>query len=519
MAAGSGTAEPKTKQRPLTGAEYLDSIRDDREVWIYGERVKDVTTHPAFRNSARTVASLYDALHDPEQAAALTTPTDTGNGGVTHCFYRTPHTAADLAADRDAIAAWQRLVYGFMGRSPDYKASFLATLDANADFYDPYQENARRWYRETQERVLFLNHAIVHPPVDRGKPPEEVADVCVHVEKETDAGIVVSGAKVVATASALTHYNFVSHYGLPIQDRRFAAIFMVPMGAPGLKLIARQSYEMIAAHLGSPFDYPLSSRLDENDSILVLDQVLVPWENVFAYGDVEKVNNFFPRSGFLPRAMFHGCIRLAVKFDFLCGVMLKAVEAIGNRDVRNVQIALGEMLAWRATFWSHVEGMIAGATPWQGGALLPGFAAASAYRVLSVQAYGRLRELIETTVGSSLIYMNSNAADFFNPEVRKHIDRYIRGSEGTTAVERVKIMKLLWDAIGSEFGARHELYERNYSGNVDDARVQTLLGLSAEGTTDELRGFAERCLAEYDLEGWKIPGLVDPSDVNLFAKR
>ena len=97
-----------------------------------------------------------------------------------------------------------------MGRSPDYKAAFLATLGANADFYAPYQDNARRWYHQAQERVLYLNHAIVHPPVDRNRPADEVADVYIHVEKETDAGLVVSGAKVVATGSALTHYNFIA---------------------------------------------------------------------------------------------------------------------------------------------------------------------------------------------------------------------------------------------------------------------------------------------------------------------
>src|SRR5882724_9783711 len=156
------TAGKKTPSRatPFTGAEYLEGLKDGREIWIHGERVKDVTTHPAFRNSARSVARLYDALRDPE----------------------------DLVAARDAIACWQRFVFGFMGRSPDYKASFLATLGANADFYAPYQENARRWYRNAQERVLYLNHAIVHPPVDKNKPPDEVADVCVHVEKETDKG-------------------------------------------------------------------------------------------------------------------------------------------------------------------------------------------------------------------------------------------------------------------------------------------------------------------------------------------
>ena len=188
----------------MTGAEYLESLRDGREVYIYGERVKDVTTHPAFRNSARMIARLYDALHDPQQQSVLTSPTDTGSGGFTHPFFKASRNRDEQVAARDAIAAWARMTYGWMGRSPDYKAAFLATLGANADFYAPYQDNARAWYKRCQENVLYLNHAIVNPPVDRNRPPDEVADVYVHVEKETDAGLIVSGAKVVATGSALT---------------------------------------------------------------------------------------------------------------------------------------------------------------------------------------------------------------------------------------------------------------------------------------------------------------------------
>src|SRR3954468_24541366 len=197
----AASTEPATTSavQPMTGAEYLDSIRDAREIWAYGERVDDVTTHPAFRNSARMVARMYDALHDPERRDVLTTPTDTGGGTFTHPFFRTARTVDDVVADRDAIAAWARMTYGWMGRSPDYKASFLGTLGANSDFYDPYQENAKRWYRESQEKVLYWNHAIINPPVDRNLPPDEVGDVFMKVEKETDAGLVVSGAKVVAT--------------------------------------------------------------------------------------------------------------------------------------------------------------------------------------------------------------------------------------------------------------------------------------------------------------------------------
>ena len=146
-----------------------------------------------------------------------------------------------------------------MGRAPDYKAAFLATLGANADFYDPYQANAKRWYKFSQERVPFINHAIIHPPIDRDKPPNEVGDVCCHVEKETDAGLIVSGAKVVATGSVLTNYTFVAHHGLiPVQDKKFAVVFIVPTNAPGVKFICRTSYEMTSTVMGSPFDYPLS---------------------------------------------------------------------------------------------------------------------------------------------------------------------------------------------------------------------------------------------------------------------
>ena len=132
----------------------------------------DATTHPAFRNTARMTARLFDALHDPARSARILLPTDTGGHGKTHAFFKAPKTLEESIAGRDAIAEWQRMTYGWMGRSPDYKAAFLGTLGANADFYDPFQNNARRWYTFCQERVPFVNHAIIHPPVDRDKPPD-----------------------------------------------------------------------------------------------------------------------------------------------------------------------------------------------------------------------------------------------------------------------------------------------------------------------------------------------------------
>ncbi|MFZ1101833.1 MAG: 4-hydroxyphenylacetate 3-hydroxylase N-terminal domain-containing protein [Hyphomicrobiaceae bacterium] len=505
---------------PQTGAEYLESLRDGRTVYIYGERVEDVTTHPAFRNTARMVARLYDALHDPKRKSKLLLPTDTGNGGMTHAFFKAPKTLDDLLAGRAAIAEWARITYGWMGRSPDYKASFLATLGANAEFYDPYQENARRWYKFAQERVPFVNHAIIHPPIDRDRPPSEVVDVCAHVERETDAGLIVSGAKVVATGSVLTNYTFVAHHGLlPVQDKKFACVFMIPTGSPGAKFICRTSYEMTATVMGSPFDYPLSSRVDENDAVFIMDKVLVPWENVFVYGDIDKANNFFPRTGFLSRFVVHGCTRLAVKLDFIAGLLLKAVEATGTKDFRGVQVNIGEVIAWRNLFWGLSDAMVRDPRPWIGDYVQPNADPGNAYQVISTIAYSKIKYLIEQIVASGLIYLNGHASDFKNPEIRPYIDRYMRGSNGYKAEERVKLMKLLWDSLGTELGGRHELYEINYGGSTDQIRLFNLWGAQASGNADKFKGFAEECMAEYDLDGWKVPDLADPGALSYHATK
>jgi len=517
VAPAPGTTGAPNGNSPMNGAQYLESLRDDREVYIYGERVRDVTAHPAFYNSARSIARLYDALHEPEAEGVLRVPTETGNGGFTHPFFKSARSAEDLVRSRDAIVAWQRLVYGWMGRTPDYKAAFLGTLGVNSDFYGEYRQNALDWYRRAQEQVLYFNHAIVNPPIDRHKPADETADVCVHVERETDSGLVVSGAKVVATGSALTNANFIAHYGLPLRDKRFGLVFTVPMGSPGLKLFCRASYEMAAKAMGTPFDYPLSSRMDENDAVMVFDKVLVPWENVFMY-DAEAANSFANGSGFVNRFTFHGCTRLAVKLDFIAGCALKAVEMTGTSGFRGVQAQVGEIINWRDLFWGLSDAMAKSPEPWVGDSVQPNLRFGMAYRTFMGVGYPRIKEILQQTLGSSLIYLNSHAADWKNGEIRPYLDRYLRGSNGIEAIDRVKLMKLLWDAVGTEFGGRHELYERNYGGDHEAVRFQTLWAYEGSGMADQLKGFVDQCLGEYDLDGWTQPDLFDPADISVVTR-
>src|SRR6266511_225530 len=215
-----------------------------------------------------------------------------------------------------------------------------------------------------------------------------------------------------------------------------------------------------------------------------MDNVFVPWEDVFVYADVEKANNFFPRTGFLPRALIHGCTRLAVKLDFITGLLIKATEMTGARAFRGVEANIGEVIAWRNMIWGLSDAMAKSGDPWTGGCILPGMEPAAAYQVLAPEAYVQIKNLIEKTVASGLIYLNSHAKDFKTADLRKYLDLYLRGSGGVDAVGRVKLMKLLWDAIGTEFGGRHELYEINYSGSHEEIRRYALFGAVASGQSE-----------------------------------
>jgi 4-hydroxyphenylacetate 3-monooxygenase len=216
--------------------------------------------------------------------------------------------------------------------------------------------------------------------------------------------------------------------------------------------------------------------------------------------------------------MFQGCTRLAVKLDFICGLLLKAVASVGSGDAKHVQSAVGEAIAWRNMFWGLTDAMARTPVPWKGQSVLPNPEYAQAYRLFATVAYPRIKELTESILGSALIYLNSHAVDFQTPELREYLDKYMRGSDGTDAVTRVKLIKLLWDAMGTEFGGRHELYERNYAGAPETIRLLTLSLAQSTGRTAEFTSFVDQCLAEYDVEGWTAPDLITPLDVNLFLK-
>jgi 4-hydroxyphenylacetate 3-monooxygenase len=300
-AAGKGHAA-------VYGKEFLASLDDDREVWIYGERVKNITTHPAFQNTAgcsrdsttrcTRTTERQERPHHAHRVGRLHAPLLPG-----------AHQRGGAGGGARCHRGWARLTYGWLGRSPDYKAAFLGTLGANADFYAPYQANATRWYRyrrsacpsSTTPSSIRRSIAISRRARRRGHRRVR------RVSKETDAGIYVTGPRWWPPArrsrtSPSSRTTGSSRAGQELRHRVHGADQRQGREAH-LPRVQRDA----GGDAGSPFDYPLSSRLDENDAIFVMDKVFVPWEDVFVYGDVEKANNFFPRTGFLPRALIHGC--------------------------------------------------------------------------------------------------------------------------------------------------------------------------------------------------------------------
>jgi 4-hydroxyphenylacetate 3-monooxygenase len=339
--------------------------------------------------------------------------------------------------------------------------------------------------------------------VDRNRPAHEVGDVFVHVVKEKDDGILVSGAKTLGTGSAMTNATFVAQNSATTLDKDkakdFALVFIAPLDTPGTKLLCRPSYESKAT---SPFDQPLSSRFDENDAVLLFDNAFIPWENILVYRDPERANSFFRHSRFVNRYTLQSATRLAVKLDFMAGLFARGIEANGTDTFRGVQAALGEILAWRNLVWGMTAAMCLDPETAPGGAVVPRQEYAYSMRVFGSQCWPAMRYIFEKQLAVSLLMTPSSYKDLQNEELQPLIEKYYRGSS-SSAADRIKLFKLIWDAIGSEFGARHELYEINYSGNHEQIRLDVLTGARTGGILKECIELTEQCMSEYDLNGWK----------------
>ena len=484
-----------------TGQQFLDTIANDgRRVFIDGKEVGDVTAHPAFAETARTMASLFDISSDPANRD-LMTYTSPKTGQPVNRIWQLPTSVEALRQRRGAIQRWAEESFGFMGRTPDHVAGFFTGYAAAPEELarngnEGFAKNAVKIYEFLRDNDAYIAYTIVPPQIDRSKPAHQQnpSDLYAGVVEERDDGVIIKGAQMLGTGAVFADYIHLSTiHPLRPGDENHAVSLITPANANGVKIYSRRSY---AGSAPSIFDYPLASRFDETDALVVYDNVFVPWENSFVYRDTELCRNQWFET---PAHIFgnnQAQIRFVTKLKFLTGLAKRITEINGVWPIPPVQGSIAEIAVQSAIYEGLLEAQIANAKPNANGIYVPDPQTHYAAMVLQSKIYPELLNLIRDLAGGGMIQLPSHVADFENPEAGADIRRYVQ-SPDVPAEERVKLLKLAWDAVGSEFAGRHDQYEKFYAGAPFIVKQRFLWNFDFE-TPDRL---IDKALSGYDMKG------------------
>jgi len=449
-----------TTQGALTGERYIASLRDNRQVWLNGEPV-DVTSHPAFKGMLGEIARLCDLQHAPAYRDQMTfVSPDTGNR-VSYS-YLLPRTMDDLLAKRRNSEIWAVESWGQLARMPDFMANVVVGL---YDFRDAlrandvrFGDNVVRFHRYCREHDIVLTHSIVDPQIDRSSGPTQDPDLALRVVRETADGIVVRGAKQLATLAPMANEILVylsASYALR-EQQQFVVWFALPMATPGLRILCREPLSLHA----SGHSHPFASRYDEQDAMAFFEDVLVPWERVFLLYDGELalrgLKSINAWSHYADQIRFHERIRTFI------GVATLIAETIGVDGFREVRATLGELISYAEIVRFGLRGIEADASMTAGGLFAPG--SDLALTSFAAQVSPRLIEIIRE-IGASGLIMQPSEADLANPELRPCLARYMRG-RNIGVDEKSRLFRLAWDLAGDSSGMRQELYERWHRGDI-----------------------------------------------------
>src|SRR5258707_13657959 len=360
------------------GKEFLKALKDERQLWVGDEWVSDVAAHPALAGAARFVASLFDLQHEAAPACLMPDP-ETGEPiSVSHLIPRSRGDLARRHACLERIAEWS---VGIMGRTPDYMNVTFAGFAGRHDEWSVEGNEAGPATLVAYQKLLArrdwsLTHTLIHPTVDRawGDAPAAGNDVAVHKVADTARGIVVRGARILATlapfADELAVYPAAP---LPPGADAYALSFAIPMATPGLKFLCRDS---MSAPAGP--DHPLSSRFDEQDAFVIFDEVEVPRERLFIDCNVKSYNTVMTTS-WPPNIQQQTMIRASVKLDFAWGVALRMAAAINAADPETMRM-IGEIWTYAELTRAAVVAAEAEARGWPGGMWTPATAPMHALR-------------------------------------------------------------------------------------------------------------------------------------------
>ena len=494
------------------GRDHLAALDTDRQVYIDGELVPRVAEHPAFAQACRSIAALYDFQAANQELMTF----DVGGGRRANRAWQMPTSYEELVAKRAAMTAWAELHAGFMGRSPDHLACAVSGQLMRRDVFAQHGACGQAYwdyYLWARANDIFLTYVIINPQADRSKAwGDQTKQVTARIVDEGRDGPVVRGAKMLGTGSIMAEEVFVANLQ-PLRpgEEDLAISFALPLDTPGVKIVSRKSFEQ---HAVSPFDNPLSHRFDENDAIIHFDDVAVPWERVFVYRDVDMCRRQFHDTPGHVYQNYQAQVRLVVKLRFLLAVARRLTEMIGTLNM--VEAKLGELAARVAAVEGLLFGMEASGVR-VGEYYVPNRHLLYSAQVTTQALYPQLITEIRELAGGGLIMLPSSSADLSSHHVAAVLDStLVSAREGEGAYERMKFLKLAWDAIGSEFASRHVQYEMFYAGaqfvtrghsfrTYDWAGAERLLDLMLEGNDADWAG-ASHDVAGDDSEAPDSPG-------------
>jgi 4-hydroxyphenylacetate 3-monooxygenase len=480
----------------MTGERYVASLRDGREVWIDGERVGDVTVHPAFKLMIGELARVYDLQNSAEFRDEMTF-VEPESGVRTSLSWLLPRSADDLKRKRRNSELWNRFTWGQLGRSPDILAPYIISALHLKDEFSAvkhpkcdFGENLENYYKHCLRNDLFLTHALGDPQVDRSEQPQnerravrEDEEVSLHVVEETRDGVIVTGGKQLSTAASHSNECYVSLSATFARrnDPKCVLAFAIPTNTPGLKILAR---EPVSRWFGS-WGHPLQA-LDEQDCMLFFDRVLVPWDRLFMLYDPTPMVKMLGAAGGSVNFNFLGwanLCRVEERMRLMTAVATLVAEAIGVIQFREVAAKLGEMVTY-CEVWRHAMDGVehqAGPTPTGQWTLGPG----RGLHIWFAQISGRMCELMREICGSGII-MQPSENDLANPEVRRYLDRYMRGKD-VNVEYKSRLFRLAHDLAASSFGMRQDIYEYWHGGDPNRNRINLLRSVDQSDMTERIR--------------------------------
>ncbi len=485
-----------------TGANYLSALADGREVFVDGRPVENVAAHPAFAGVCQTVAGLYDFIGEHREEMTFRSPATGEPVSLAHLI---PRSVEDLRRRRHALTRVAEHTFGLLGRSPEHVAGFLAAFASAPELFarkgSRFGENVRRFHQKVRDEHLYVSYAIIPPQVDRSKSAHEQAETHIPagVWKETADGLVIRGAQMLGTASAISDYLFLSCiHPLKPGDEDYAVSLVVPLNAPGLRLYPRRPYATAAT---SVFDYPLSTRFDESDSLVVFRDVFVPWEHVFVCRDIALTRAQWFETPAHILGNTQAQIRLVTKLKFLAGLARRICSVNGVDKIPSVNGDLGEIASLAAVIEGMVLAAEATAVTNANGVVHPNPRFLYGAMAQQAQLYPRMIHLLRELAGGGFLQVPSSRLEFDHPDLAADLNRYVR-SPGVGAEERVKLFKLAWEMVGSEFAGRHQQYEMFYAGAPFVAKNYCCQNYDFS----EALALVDSCLGSYDTDSVQASG-------------